>query len=289
MIWLVCSDRIISYVETGVLPEDDNLAKAFALTHSQYLIQLYHIEPDCTLRIIPPTVTRKELFQKVHAGAFGAHLSEGKVHGELRRHYWWKGIRTDIARWTHGCLVCATHPTGRTSRPPLTPLPVAGPFDRVGVDVVQLPRSHDGNQYAAVFMDCLTKWPEVFPVPDQSAATIAKLLVEGIVSRHGVPAEVLSDRGRSFLSGLMKEVEALLGFHKVNTTAYHPQTDGLVERFNCTLISMLAKTAERGGRDWDSHLPYVLLLVLSNPPKNHLSSCSMAGTRDCLLKQYLVQ
>ena len=65
-----------------------------------------------------------------------------------------------------------------------------------------------------------------------------------MVSRHGVPTEVLSDRGRAFLSSLMKEVEALLGFYKVNTSAYHPQTDGLVERFNRTLIAMLEKTVE---------------------------------------------
>ena len=56
----------------------------------------------------------------------------------------------------------------------------------------------------------------------------------------------------------MKEVETLLGFHKVNTSAYHPQTDGLVERFNRTLTSMLAKKMEKEGRDWDQHLPYVL-------------------------------
>ena len=93
---------------------------------------------------------------------------------------------------------------------------------------------------------------------DQSAATIARLLVEQVVSRHGVPAEILSDRGKSFLSGLMKEVEMLLGFHKVNTTAYHPQTDGLVERFNRTLIVMLAKMVQRDGRNWDEKLPYVL-------------------------------
>ena len=102
------------------------------------------------------------------------------------------------------------------------------------------------------------KWPEVFAVPDQTAATIARLLVEEVVSRHGVPAEVLSDRGSAFLSELMKEVGRLLGFHKANTSAYHPQTDGLVERFNRTLTAMLAKTAARGGRDWDHHLPYVL-------------------------------
>ena len=56
----------------------------------------------------------------------------------------------------------------------------------------------------------------------------------------------------------MKEVEVLLGFHQVNTTAYHPQTDGLVERYNRTLTGMLAKTAEKEGPEWDKRLPYVL-------------------------------
>ena len=78
-------------------------------------------------------------------------------------------------------------------------------------------------------MDYLTKWLEAFTVPDQSVATFAQLLVEQVVSKHGVLAEILSNRGRSFLSSLMKEVKALLGFHKVNTSAYHPQMDGQVE------------------------------------------------------------
>ena len=94
-------------------------------------------------------------------------------------------------------------------KPPLTPIPVAGPFDRIGV---QFPKTSRGNQYAVVFVDYLTKWPEVFAVPDQSAATIARLLVEEIVSRHGVPREILSDQGRAFLSGLMREVESLLDY-----------------------------------------------------------------------------
>lgn len=81
---------------------------------------------------------------------------------------------------------------------------VVGPFDRIRFDVIQFPRSQDGNQYAVVFANYLTKWLEVFTVTDQSAATIAKLLVEEIVSRYGIPVEVLSDRGQAFLSGLMK-------------------------------------------------------------------------------------
>jgi len=97
-------------------------------------------------------------------------------------------------------------------------------------------------------MDYLTKWPEVFAVPNQTAATIAQLSVEEIVSCHGVSTEILLDRGKAFLSSLMKEVVKLLGTHQSNTTAYHPQMDDLVERFNCTLTTMLVKTIDRGGR-----------------------------------------
>ena len=85
------------------------------------------------IMIVPPADSRENLFLKAHGGAFGAHLSDVKVHSQLNRHYWWLGMRADTTRWTRGYLVCATHSTGRTPRPPLTPPPVAGPFDRVGV------------------------------------------------------------------------------------------------------------------------------------------------------------
>ena len=122
---------------------------------------------------------------------------------------------------------------------------MAGPF--VGVDFIKYPKRKKGNQYAIIFVDYLTKWPEVYATKDQSSLTIAKLLVEHIVSGHGVPRELLSDKGKAFLSKLMYEVYELLGIKKVNTTAYHPQTDGLVEKFNRTFTSMLAKTVQKQG------------------------------------------
>ena len=97
------------------------------------------------------------------------------------------------------------------------------------MDVIQFPKSHTGNRYGVVFVDYLTKWPEVFATSDQTALTIAKLFVEQIVCRHGVPAQLLSDRGAAFLSRLLMEICELLGVEKLNTTAYHPQTDGLAE------------------------------------------------------------
>ena len=105
----------------------------------------------------------------------------------------------------------------------------------------------------------------MFATTDKSALTIAKLLVEHIISRHGVPNEILSDRGAAFLSRLLKEVCTLIGIKKVNTTAYHPQSDGLVERFNRTLTDMLAKSVEKDGKNWDERLPFVLFAYRSSP------------------------
>ena len=146
----------------------------------------------------------------------------------LSRHYWWPSMRKDIAQWCKSCLPCATRQAGRAVKPLLTPIPVGGPFDRVGVDVVQLPVTRKGSKYAVVFMDYLTKWPEVFPTKDQTAPTIAKLLVEKIISRHGVPSELLSDRGPSFLSGLMEDIPRAMGIHKViQLPTIHRQMDWL--------------------------------------------------------------
>ena len=214
-----------SYLEDQILPENETEARELVLSRSQYEILdgiLYHLEKDKTLRVVPPVAKRRELFDGVRSGQFGGHLRDAKMHSILSKHYWWPGMRKDIRTWFRSCLTCATRNVGRVVRPPLVPIPVSGPFDRIGVDVVQFPTSAKGNRYAIVFIDYLTKWVEVFPSSDQSALTIARLLIENIISRHGVPKELLSDRGAAFLSKLLPEVYRLMGIHKVSTTVYHP-------------------------------------------------------------------
>ena len=250
-----------AYLEDGILPDEEPDARELVLSKSQYTVvdgTLYYVEKDKTLKVILPLTYRKKLFDEVHSGKFVGHLRNAKIHSLLSKHYWWPGMCKDICSWCKACLTCATRHVGRAVRPPLVPIPVSGPFDRIGVDVVQFPKSKKGNKYAIVFIDYLTKWVEVFPTADQSALTIAHLLVEEIISQHGVPKELLSDHGAAFLSKLMHEIYLLMGIHKVSTTAYHPQTDGLVERFHCTLTSMLAKTTTPGSLDWDERLPFVL-------------------------------
>ena len=190
--------------------------------------------------------------KEVHGGYFARHFAEKRTFELLERRYWWRIMRADVKKHCRSCITCASRDgPGRPLRPNLQQIPVGGPFNRVGVDVLQLPPTYNGNRYAIVFSDYLTKWPEVFPSPDQKAETIARLQVEQIVPRHGVPEQLLSDRGQNFLSEVMLEVCKLLETKKINTMGYHPQTDGLVERLNYILITMLSKCVEKHGRDWD--------------------------------------
>ena len=252
---------MMDYLESGVLPADRAVAKKLVLESEAYTMQdrvLYRLAPDKTQLLVVPGPKRRELFEEAHSGLFAAHQREAKVHFTLSRHYWWVGMRKDIKTWCKECEICFARKAGPSPRAPLAPIPVSGPFDRVGVDILKMPRSESGNKYVVAFVDYLTKWAETFAVPDQTALTIAKLLVEEIVPRHGVPRELLSDRGSNFLSKLMYEIYRLLGVKKINTVAYHPQTDGLVERFHRTLLDMLAKTCGDNKREWDTKLPYVM-------------------------------
>jgi len=122
-----------------------------------------------------------------------------------------------------------------------------------------LPVSEKGHKYILVISDYFTKWTEAYPMPNMEAATIATLFVHNFVCRFGAPDFVHTDQGRNFESTLMSEICKLLGIVKTRTTPYHPQSDGLVERFNHTLLTMLSIVAKDREQDWDLHLPLVMM------------------------------
>uniref|UniRef100_A0A669CTB7 Integrase catalytic domain-containing protein n=1 Tax=Oreochromis niloticus TaxID=8128 RepID=A0A669CTB7_ORENI len=160
----------------------------------------------------------------------------------------------------HCCDTCTAQkgPTQRSTAP-LQQYLVGAPMERVGVDVLgPFPVTESGNRYVLVAMDYFTKWPEAYAVPDQSAMTTAERLVEEMFARFGVPAELHSDQGHNFELKVFGEICRRLGVEKTRTTPLHPQSDGLVERFNRTLATQLAILTSRHQRDWDRHLPLVL-------------------------------
>ena len=172
----------------------------------------------------------------------------------------------DGQKYSKSCPECAIVTRGgRYHKPPLHPIPVQRPFQIMGVDVTELPQTEQGNKYVVVFQDFFSKWPAVYPVSNQKAVRLARLLVDEIILMFGVPEALLSDRGTNLLSHLMLDVCDLLGVKKLNTTVYHPQCDGMVERFNRTLKTMLRKHVASFENQWDQYLSGVLWAYRNTP------------------------
>ena len=117
-----------------------------------------------------------------------------------------------------------------------------------------LPQSTAGNVYVLVVADYFTRWMEVFPMPNQEAATVASKLVDEVFCRFAMPEQLHSDQGRQFEAEVISHICKLLQIEKIRTTPYHPQSDGLVERFNRTLLSMLSTTIDEHPLEWEDHL-----------------------------------
>ena len=125
-------------------------------------------------------------------------------------------------------------------------------MERVGVDILgPLPVTDRGNRYILVAQDYFSKYPFAVPLPNQEAVTIAEALVNGFFCYFGSPLELISDRGPQFEGQVMTEVCKLFGIHKSRTTALYPQGNGLVERYNRTLLNALSAYVSEHQRDWD--------------------------------------
>ena len=182
-----------------------------------------------------------------HSGIMSGHFSGVRLYNTLCKRWYWEGLYTDCLNHGKTCPQCAVSKgTSQRTVPSLKPIPVSRIFQIVGVDIMELPKTTSGNRYVVVFQDFLSKWPMVFPVADQKAITLVRLLVEEVIPFMGVPEALLSDQGTNLLSTLMLDVCEKLEIKKFNTTAYHPQCNGLVE------INRTLKTKETGCNLWNT-------------------------------------
>ena len=262
---------LFNYLEDDRVPSDSRDAQRVVAEAQMFAVMdgvLYYVDPKRRNRkraVVPPQL-RESIIREYHGGPMAGHFSTQRLYSTMARSWWWKGMYTDVHHHCQNCPQCAFVSNPRHSKHPfLHPIPVGRPFQIVGVDIMDLPKTKRGNQHVVVFQDFLTKWPLVFPVPDQKSLRIVKLLVEELVPLFGVPEALLSDRGTNLLSHLMMDVCQMLGTKKLNTTSYHPQCDGMVERFNRTLKSMLRKHAATHGNQWDQYLSGVLWAYRNTP------------------------
>lgn len=262
---------LILYLKHQRVPGDPDRARKLMAKASQFalidgvLMFLDHHRKE-RKRLAVPLHLRERIMRESHNGSYSGHFAGPKLYNTLSQQWWWSGMYNDVMAYCKQCPECAiVTGSGCQHRPPLKPIPVERPFQKVAVDIMDLPCTEQGNKHVIVFQDMFSNWPLVFPIPDQRAERVARLLCEEVVPMFGVPEALLSDRGTNLLSHLMLDVCKLLGIEKLNTTAYHPECDGMVERFNRTLKSMLRKRAAQFNTQWDRHLP-ALLWAYRNAP-----------------------
>uniref|UniRef100_A0A8C5GD01 Gypsy retrotransposon integrase-like protein 1 n=1 Tax=Gouania willdenowi TaxID=441366 RepID=A0A8C5GD01_GOUWI len=218
------------------------------------------------IQLVVPGAARKTVLTLGHSVPWAGHLGKHRTIARIKPHFYWPGLRADVGLFCKSCPQCQKTSSRIPSRAPLQPLPIIStPFERLGMDIVgPVERSKAGNRYMLVITDYATRYPEVFPLKSMKAKSVAFCLVQ-LFSRVGFPREILTDRGTNFMSTLLKQVYQLLGIRSLRTTPYHPQTDGLTERFNQTMKQMLRKFVNETGVDWDQWLPYLLFAYREVP------------------------
>uniref|UniRef100_A0A8C5WDV1 Gypsy retrotransposon integrase-like protein 1 n=1 Tax=Leptobrachium leishanense TaxID=445787 RepID=A0A8C5WDV1_9ANUR len=230
---------------------------------------LYRVEKkgtDIVKQLMVPQNFRNTVLNLAHNHILGGHLGIDKTKERILRRFYWPGVFAAINRYCTSCPKCQLTAPAPGFRSPLVPLPILDvPFERIAMDLVgPLVKSARGHQYILVVLDYATRYPEAIPLRNGTAKSIAKELML-MFSRVGIPKEVLTDQGTPFMSRVMKELCKLLGIKQLKTSVYHPQTDGLVERFNKTLKSMLRKAIDKDGRNWDLLLPYLMFSIREVP------------------------
>ena len=174
----------------------------------------------------------------------------------LKERFYWPGHFNDVRDWCQTCATCATRKSpSHSPRSLLGTITAKYPTQIMVVDLVgPLPESDKGNCYIMVVGDYFSRWMEAIPIPNQEACTMAERLVDEVFMSFSAPEQLQSDQGRQFESQLLSEVCKLLHIHKTRTTPYHPQSDVLVERFNRTMLSMLATCVKNNPLDLERHL-----------------------------------
>ena len=151
--------------------------------------------------------------KETYCSLMGAHFSRNQLFNTLARHWWWEEMVAGAVHYVRNRPECTTISGGRrVLRPPLHPVLVNKSLQIVGADIMELPKTVQGNKYVLVFQDFITKWSMVNPIPDQKSQQIAEILVQEVVAFFGVPENLLCNWGANLLSNLMMDICKLLGF-----------------------------------------------------------------------------
>jgi hypothetical protein len=219
---------------------------------------LYYAAGDCGQCLIVPHAFRERVVSFIHQLG---HYGRKRTLQLVKASYYWAGLNADVLKYVACCDVCQVNKKSKIKKRVWQKYPITSRFKTVHVDLVgPLQKSSKGRSYIFTMIDRYSRWMEAVPLANIRASDCAQSFYDVWVTRFGVPDVVVSDQGAQFESFIYNDMLSRLGARHVRTTAYHPQTNGKVERSHATIKNILrCLSAHRA--DWDNVLPSTMMAM----------------------------
>ena len=270
----MCNPPDIDLIKMAQAQQDDVQVQAYRTAISKLVLADLPIPGTNTTllcdtstgvpRPIVPQSWRRTVFNTIHGLAHPGIRASRKL---VSSRFVWHGVNKQVGLWAKTCIPCQRAKVQRHVSASLEhgQLPDRR-FQKIHVDIVGPLPVPQGQNYLLTIIDRYTRWPEAIPIADATATTCARALLFHHIAQFGVPADISSDRGPQFTSHLWTALNCLMGTQLHRTTAYHPQSNGIVERLHRQLKSALK--ARLIGPNWMDELPLVLLGLRSIPKED---------------------
>ena len=180
------------------------------------------------------------------------HQGRDRTVSLVRERFYWDTLYKDVSEYVAKCSRCVKRKS-TPDKAPMQPIHMSQPLELVHMDFLSLEPSKGNIENILIITDHYTRYAQAYPCSNQTAATTAKLLWENFIRHYGWPQKFISDQGRQFESELIEDLCKVARVEKVRTSPYHPQTNGMCERFNSTLLNMLGTLSPEEKKDWKSH------------------------------------
>ena len=205
-------------------------------------------------RLVVPFTLRQLVYQGIHDEV--GHLGADRGVALARTRFYWFQMESDIRAYCKGCMPCILR-KAPPQRAPMCSLESSGPMDLVCIDFLKLDTDSHNKSYVLVITDHFTRFARAVPMRNQTARGVAEVLWKEFFLDFGFPRRLHSDRGASFTGKLMRELAKQTGVRSSYTTSYHPEGNAVCERYNRTLISMIATLTEAHKQKWSEHVRYL--------------------------------
>src|ERR1043166_179019 len=273
--------QIVKYLQEEIIPEDritaaqqksfKNFTKPYILIEEKLWRKTKWNEPVQVIQ----RGQEEPILLLYHDDPLGGHLGARKTWNKIRQRYFWPNMFKDIENYVKSCYNCQMQAVHRPIPREMFPIEPTGLWDRVGIDIIgPLELTTLGNRYIITAIDYFSRWPEAAAVPAANANEVAKFIYQEIICRHGIINTLHSDQGTAFINETIRILcqNFKIKYHQI--TVYHPQSNGLVERFNGTLKKTLMKIS-KDSFEWDYYIPAALFAYRNSRVDNLGTSPAM--------------